>query len=97
MSNISNIIKFHNTITDCDGTTYVLGTHYNSSVVHLFRYQDSVENIQLCMAVLFIDKHNGDVNNPKPMIEWTESVQIRPEIVIWFIENGIEILKQSQN
>lgn len=89
--------RYHNTITDCDGTNYVLVTTPDNPVINLFVFIDDVSNLQLLEATMFIDHHNGDPNNPGPMIEWDESVLIRPEVVKWFVEEGEKLLKINYN
>jgi hypothetical protein len=90
--------KYHIRLTDCDGTHYVLVTTQDNPVVNLFvTDKDDINELQLLEAVLFIDHNNGDPKNPGPMIEWCEGVMIRPEVVKWFIDESVRILKTLWN
>lgn len=46
---------YHNTLTDCDGTSYVLVTTPNNPVVNLFHFVNEVQNLKFLEAVFYID------------------------------------------
>lgn len=77
------------TCVDVDGTVYALVVQGDSAVR---LYLCDVEgDPKRCVGSMFMDSQKLD--EALPMVEWTDGILIRPQVVTWFMEDGERILK----